>query len=179
MSTRCNVIVRDLATESETVLYHHCDGYLSGVGFDLLDYVRRMIDLNIDRRCQDIACWLIEQNDGYEMTDGIHGDIEYLYIVEMNSKQAGMKVRAYEADGKLIGDELTAELENDYIKENGKLPYEKSESKMTECDVRKKLLHVVAELSDTESEALLKCLTTLRKENNGLYYENRSDNQLG
>ena len=37
MSTRSNIVVKD--SDSEHTIYHHCDGYLDGVGKELKEFI--------------------------------------------------------------------------------------------------------------------------------------------
>ena len=86
MSTRCNIIVK--AKGKKITLYHHWDGYLEGVGQDLVNKFKNMfIDNN---KCYWIHAvnMLVKDktDDGYEISDGIHGDIEYLYTIDTDKK---------------------------------------------------------------------------------------------
>ena len=92
MSTRCNIKV---VVDGDTVvwLYHHCDGYVEGVGRNLADFLRRV---NEDRTvCPLYPEYLITNlikegvtwpdgtpDNSYEWTGGQQGDIEYLYTIE-------------------------------------------------------------------------------------------------
>ena len=119
MSTRSNTIVRDQITGEQIILYRHHDGYLSGAGFDLLEYVRKMTTQKIPVNVKDVSDWILDNGDGYESTEGLHGDIEYLYTLELNG-EVPMFVRVNEANGPVIEKDLTAQLEAEYQKENGK-----------------------------------------------------------
>lgn len=86
MSTRSQVkIIGDSTVLS---LYHHCDGYPEGVGFDLMDRFYNSM-LKMKERCgrlwfDDVANSLVKDtNDRYEITSVEHGDIEYEYIVDL------------------------------------------------------------------------------------------------
>ena len=89
MSTRSNIFV-DFNGERKQ-FYHHHDGYLDGVGKDLL--VR--MEMAIARARKDISYLvstervykefinLLEEEGSYEPEEiGLHGDIEYLYYVK-------------------------------------------------------------------------------------------------
>lgn len=86
MSTRCNIILKD--DEHQVILYHHCDGYPEGVG----SFLYRKVNDNLKkgRFCfaEDIANYLLkdEEDNSYELTSGIHGDIEYLYEIDTHNK---------------------------------------------------------------------------------------------
>ena len=94
MSTRSNIIV---ITPDNRVhqFYHHCDGYLSGVGEELrskLVYSLGMSVLVKDMPVYDIFVGEITNNDQYEDEDfsnlnynnRLHADIEFLYIIKDN-----------------------------------------------------------------------------------------------
>lgn len=85
MSTRCNIIITDDATEKRVQMYHHHDGYPEGVGADLKGFLSRWPG---EKPTADaIAAGLNAYSAEYEY-DGpdtaLHGDIEYLYIVDMD-----------------------------------------------------------------------------------------------
>lgn len=91
MSTRCNIILRDENKNKKIYLYHHHDGYPEGVGADLAHFV------SVWNKCyyyciEEIATIMIKGlesplygrvDNEYELTSGLHGDIEYLYIVRL------------------------------------------------------------------------------------------------
>lgn len=92
MSTRCNIVVKE--GNKKVYLYHHCDGYPSGVGIDLLDknlFNKWYYDISY------IVNKLIKatDDDGYEYTSGIHGDIEYLYVINVKKKE----IKCYKVSG--------------------------------------------------------------------------------
>lgn len=93
MSTRSNIFV-DFNGERKQ-FYHHCDGYLDGVGKDLL--IR--MAMAIERARNDISYLvstervykefinLLEEEGSYKPEEiGLHRDIEYLYYVEFSPK---------------------------------------------------------------------------------------------
>ena len=106
MSTRANIIVTD--GYNELIFYRHSDGYPDGA-MPLLEAFLSMVQNNQIRNnvCQ-ASGWLVilgysEYNghtlempngDGLgwkvgaiEPTVGIHGDIEYLYVVDLKNKE--------------------------------------------------------------------------------------------
>lgn len=89
MSTRCNIILQDDNAAKRIYLYHHHDGYPEGVGSDLAHYIAEWNKLYF-YAIEEYANRLIkgEQSpfyekvdDEYRLTRGLHGDIEFLYIL--------------------------------------------------------------------------------------------------
>lgn len=79
MSTRCNIIIKE-KNEDPIYVYHHCDGYPEGVGAELKKILStKYISNNLS--VKNIEYFLYNYDNQYEETDGIHGDIEYLYIL--------------------------------------------------------------------------------------------------
>lgn len=84
MSTRCNIVIKK--GDDTLYLYHHFDGYPEGVGGELLD-LRDM--LKSDMTPQDVHYSLVYlYGDEYELTDRLHGDIEYVYFIKLNDDNA-------------------------------------------------------------------------------------------
>lgn len=81
MSTRAHVIIRKSGQEDQFV-YHHCDGYPDGVGSELDEVFRNSnySDTN------DAVKALEEYDSQYRIDDNIHGDEEYLYLVDLDNK---------------------------------------------------------------------------------------------
>ena len=73
MSTRANVILKK--GNRKIYLYRHCDGYPSGLGKELKECINKDPIETI---------FNIFENTGVELTNGIHGDIEYLYTVDLD-----------------------------------------------------------------------------------------------
>ena len=92
MSTRAHVIVKD--ESDKKYLYHHCDGYPDGVGEDLESFI---IDIGgADLKSAEIFCNMINDWDpAFEIDNGIHGDEEYIYVVDLPSR----KYFCYEVTG--------------------------------------------------------------------------------
>lgn len=75
MSTRANVIVKK--GDRSLYFYRHCDGYPEELGEDLIDC---LVSDPVD------TLFNIIENCNLELTDSIHGDIEYLYIIDLDGK---------------------------------------------------------------------------------------------
>ena len=112
MSTRCNIIIED--SSDKLFFYRHSDGYPEETGKDLKEFVSNYKTGNYRDNVSQSAGWLIirgrEQmmsqhiriskllNDNltsrmydwkvgyYEPTTGLHGDIEYLYQINLSKK---------------------------------------------------------------------------------------------
>ena len=98
MSTRCNVIVKE--GKSKVYLYHHHDGYPEGVGMTLKNYLQncKFWYLSI------IATDLVKlADDEYRISDGVHEDIEFLYVIDCRKKT----LKCYERkDWNVVGKDL-------------------------------------------------------------------------
>lgn len=92
MSTRCHILLEKNDSETKFV-YHHFDGYPEGVGEELVGLLSRYNMQNWEPAA--IANWLENQDDLYEPDDGIHGDEEYVYVIDCDSHT----LRCYEYDG--------------------------------------------------------------------------------
>lgn len=87
MSTRCNIIVK--SKSEEVILYHHHDGYPEGVGVELLMKVYpKLHDNHYYNDVEDIVNMLIKDKDDdeFEYTSALHGDIEYVYEIDVDQK---------------------------------------------------------------------------------------------
>ncbi len=128
MSTRSNTVIKDLRTGEEECLYRHFDGYPSGAGFDQLRYLTKIEDESICRgkeiTIDFVKDWYLKNGEGYEETDSIHGDVEYVYFVEITGNDdVPLRLKAYttkmyfENDGKsaALKDDITDELLNEYL----------------------------------------------------------------
>jgi hypothetical protein len=81
MSTRTNVIVS--MGDTKTILYRHHDGYPISTGVDLVDKLR-----SASKRTEEFVIDLLtdKYESGrriYEITSGIHGDIEWAYFINV------------------------------------------------------------------------------------------------
>lgn len=88
MSTRCMVKIIDRNSKTkEITLYHHHDGYPSGVGCDLMrrseTWLRRAWNWDIDEIANELVK---DNNDEYEITCFEHTDSEYYYIIDCQKK---------------------------------------------------------------------------------------------
>lgn len=89
MSTRCMLRIFSVKLGKDVYLYHHHDGYIKGVGYDLLDmfYDRnkeKIILNNIDTVVNKL---IKKEGDEYEYTAYNHIDIEYLYTLDVDNNK--------------------------------------------------------------------------------------------
>ena len=86
MSTRC--LVKIVEQDKEIQLYHHHDGYISGVGYDLIKRFlnEETLKLEIPNDIYIVANKLIKDlEDEYNVTVYKHSDIEYLYVIDCDN----------------------------------------------------------------------------------------------
>ena len=90
MSTRCVVRIKEkqYGKVNKLDIYHHHDGYIEGVGFDLM---RRFYDKDKKEMylydVMQVANTLIKDiHDEYKVTPYKHGDIEYFYEIDIDKK---------------------------------------------------------------------------------------------
>lgn len=94
MSTRCQI--KFVNGKKSVMLYHHCDGYIEGVGFDLVKRVKKNI------YADEMLCKMIRECH-YEVTVGNHLDIEYFYIVDFKKETVkGQAVNNWEKPMKAL-----------------------------------------------------------------------------
>lgn len=135
MSTRCNVVVTD-EFGAKIMFYRHSDGYPSGVAPTLGEFLRLVKTNRLRDNAEQSAGWLIvlgyeEYSQGdygndlakmrgntegtnmsgwkvgaYEPSTGIHGDIEYLYEIDLKAKA----LKGWHHDGERKGASVTREL---------------------------------------------------------------------
>ena len=83
MSTRCHIRIKE--GEEQFQLYHHHDGYPEGVGAELKKYLATK-NHNGSWYADEIANELVKgklvADDEYEITSCIHGDEEYVYVID-------------------------------------------------------------------------------------------------
>ena len=87
MATRCSIkIIGD--DNKVQFFYHHYDGYPSGVGIDILTYLEeRNQDYDFDKMVIDINSGFVGADPTYEPSEDIHGDENYVYLIDCNSKE--------------------------------------------------------------------------------------------
>lgn len=141
MSTRCNVIISD-AYGARIMFYRHSDGYPSGVAPTLGEFLRLVQTNRLRDNAEQSAGWLIvlgyeEYSAGdygndltkmrsntegtsmsgwkvgaYEPSVGLHGDIEYLYEIDVSAKT----IKGWHHNGDTKGASVTKELRKEIDK---------------------------------------------------------------
>lgn len=93
MSTRCNIVIKEGRRKS--YIYHHCDGYPSGVGALVHSYLKDlynwyqyhiMNDLIKDGIQYRDSEGVLQVDNEYRWTDGLHGDIDYVYVIDCKNR---------------------------------------------------------------------------------------------
>ena len=111
MSTRANIVIKECGRE--LIFYRHSDGYPEGTLPTLEKFVKWINDGKIRRSLMQASGWLIvignteygvnmnfEKDEplnwkvgSYEITTGIHGDINYLYTIDLDKKIVEIEVK--------------------------------------------------------------------------------------
>lgn len=100
MSTRANVVIKkadDNGAVNYAQLYHHHDGYCSGLGDALSEYMAEIEVMPDEEKKKvlktpvSLAKWFADDKRfvefEYEGTDvNLHGDIEYLYVIDLTKE---------------------------------------------------------------------------------------------
>lgn len=102
MSTRCNILVKEKGRK-DIILYHHHDGYPQGVGADLVKRFTELFSKENYIFAIVLANKLVKDSeDEYEITNCIHGDIEYLYTIDCSKKEISYKPVFFGWNGKEV-----------------------------------------------------------------------------
>jgi hypothetical protein len=83
MSTRCNIIIHQ-SYEKYAILYHHHDGYPEGVGMELPKIVKNIDGAINMMNPTGLANAINKYDSNYEIEYGIQGDINYLYVINID-----------------------------------------------------------------------------------------------
>lgn len=100
MSTRAHIRIKD--GDEQIMLYHHHDGYPEGVGRDLKKFLREncqnywdaceiangLVKGGIKHEHKGLYSGKVEvrADDEYEIATCIHGDEDYIYIIDCRAK---------------------------------------------------------------------------------------------
>ena len=85
MSTRCNIICKIKRAGEDAqqfaVLYHHCDGYPDGVGYNLIERLEEASGIQRWHAGSFVTELVKDPYGDYEITTGLHLDVEYVYTI--------------------------------------------------------------------------------------------------
>ena len=86
MSTRSHIEVRK--GKIKNYIYHHCDGYPSGVGMELKEELEKKHFFDKDKNLNvvKVSNMIYSIDSQYEPDEGFHGDEEYYYVVDCNNR---------------------------------------------------------------------------------------------
>lgn len=83
MGTRCNIRIfqSEKSDKPDFILYHHNDGYPTGVGAWVEDFIRNRFKyvLYSDYLANALLKW--PEDDGYQITNAMAGDIDFYYDI--------------------------------------------------------------------------------------------------
>lgn len=103
MSTRCCLIIKSgYSDNSRIVLYHHHDGYPEGVGVQLKKVLSGYKDWQIrEHALRFLPNELVKNEAGlndneWEITTEVHGDIDYLYVLNCKARTLRCYRRFYD-----------------------------------------------------------------------------------
>lgn len=108
MSTRAHVAIKKKDGEF-LHMHHHCDGYPSGVGSELVGILKDFDKSNQVWEPENLQKFINEQEDDYRITEhGVVWDQEYVYIIDCDRKVLSGYYKGLEKDYDLDcpGDEL-------------------------------------------------------------------------
>ena len=128
MSTRANIIISECKVplsedNGKIILYHHCDGFPSGVGSELVDFLRKFneklselnaIQSNSMMRSwgwspENVAHFITDRDMSYRRVTGLTDAAEYIYIIDTTKK----RLSCHAADGCIdldcLGDRIEIE----------------------------------------------------------------------
>ena len=97
MSTRATILVK---RESLTIVhvYHHYDGYPEGLGVELAEYLPSITNWNPVELAKELVENGIEGDNGFENTACIHGDEEFIYVIDCDKHSLKCYKHAWDAE---------------------------------------------------------------------------------
>ena len=156
MSTRANVLMKSSEWHEEIWFYRHCDGYPDGALPTLCTFLKWLREDKIRDNAGQSSGWLIligakecnvyrDDNfkkqpkktltepiydwkcGSYEPTTGRHGDIEFLYTIDLDSKQILVEEIYGDKETWEVSDELVESMSNVFIGEVDEVEEEKEQ----------------------------------------------------
>lgn len=107
MSTRANIVV---TFNDKTIkqYYHHCDGYPEYMGVLLYSFIETCGFIQLSTRCVDALFETLLKMEGHFEDEGeernVHGDIEYLWFVDLVNYELTYTHRNYGEDVKHLNE---------------------------------------------------------------------------
>ena len=110
MSTRCHTIVKK--NDKKVYVYRHSDGYPSGAGEDLKSFVEDNKDDIYNWSVNDFVVELYKYDGGFEIDNNLHGDENYVYIVNLDT----CSIKGYHVEWDVLESDIenSENLEFDY-----------------------------------------------------------------
>lgn len=96
MATRCNIIIKgkSCGKNVKVIIYRHWDGYPSCTGKELQDLLNKQ---SADYIYFDgFVNSMIKEGNTYEYSSTIHGDIEYLYTIDLTKRKIYVQTVGYD-----------------------------------------------------------------------------------
>lgn len=96
MATRCNIIIKgkSCGKNVKTMLYRHWDGYPTCTGVELMDLLNKQTSDCI--YFDGFINSMIKEGNTYEYSSTIHGDIEYLYTIDLTKRKIYVQTVGYD-----------------------------------------------------------------------------------
>ena len=89
MSTKCEILILDKDQKyGDLKLFHYHDGYPDYMGKFLMTHVHPLLMNSNNWTAETLADYLVyhKEDDEFEITAGIHPDIEFQYIINIPKK---------------------------------------------------------------------------------------------
>ena len=94
MGTRSNILIEYGSTK--IFLYRHWDGYPEVTGYDLARILSRPNEPDKKLGWAGTFLTRLLEQDDYELTTDLHGDIEYLYQFNFSTTKPACRIRVYD-----------------------------------------------------------------------------------
>ena len=85
MSTRATILIKE--GNEKVRMYHHHDGYPSGIGKDMKNYLKTLKWWDIEGITNYLIKGKLNGDNEYEYTICQHGDEEYAYLIDCDMKK--------------------------------------------------------------------------------------------
>lgn len=85
MATRCTIKI--IGDNENQYFYHHWDGYPKGVGYDIFNYLNIKDKWDFSEIVKEMNSGYVGDDPTYEPSEGIHGDENYIYVINCNKKE--------------------------------------------------------------------------------------------